>query len=152
MTGAVAQKTMFALTPSRWSVWLVCMLILSLAPQASAETTDATKSTASGNGLQYATAGVLAAFTVTAKVCRRCQYCAVILKPLLLASDSKERKCTAFSDIPWIRMRTLTIARLCRLTKPDDERRRHPRLSLGLPSSRMYTSGRVRSAENLGRR
>ena len=100
MTGAVAQKTMFALTPSRWSVWLVCMLFLSVAPQASAETTDATKSTASGNGLQYATAGVLAAFTVTAKVCPRCQYRVVILKPLLLASANRERKCTRFPIYP----------------------------------------------------
>ncbi len=34
---------------------------------ANAELTDATKSLASGSGLQYATAGVLAQFTVTAK-------------------------------------------------------------------------------------
>lgn len=37
------------------------------APAVNAEATDATKSESSGNGLQFATAGVLAQFTVTAK-------------------------------------------------------------------------------------
>ncbi len=45
--------------------FLLCCL--SIFPDASAELTDATKSLASGSGLQYATAGVLAQFTVTAK-------------------------------------------------------------------------------------
>ena len=43
-------------------------LLALLAPAAvDAEATDATKSESSGNGLQFATAGVLAQFTVTAK-------------------------------------------------------------------------------------
>jgi hypothetical protein len=44
-------------------------VLLGLATLVAGERTDSTKSTASGNGLQYATAGVLAEFTVTAKVC-----------------------------------------------------------------------------------
>jgi hypothetical protein len=46
----------------------VAGLLAQLAPAAvDAEATDATKSESSGNGLQFATAGVLAQFTVTAK-------------------------------------------------------------------------------------
>jgi len=48
--------------------WLSIATLLLCAPLITAETTDATKSTSTGNGLQYATSGVLAAFTVTAKV------------------------------------------------------------------------------------
>jgi hypothetical protein len=40
---------------------------LAITTMAQAELTDATKSLAAGSGLQYATAGVLAQFTVTAK-------------------------------------------------------------------------------------
>ena len=47
---------------------LLSIVLVLLATQSSAETTDATKSVASGNGLQYATSGVQASFTVTAKV------------------------------------------------------------------------------------
>jgi hypothetical protein len=51
----------------RAGLLLVGLLAL-LAPAAvDAEATDATKSESSGNGLQFATAGVLAQFTVTAK-------------------------------------------------------------------------------------
>jgi len=47
---------------------LVVALLALLAPAVvNAEATDATKSESSGNGLQFATAGVLAQFTVTAK-------------------------------------------------------------------------------------
>lgn len=53
--------------------WAHCLcyaaVLLGLATLVAGERTDSTKSTASGNGLQYATAGVLAEFTVTAKVC-----------------------------------------------------------------------------------
>ena len=42
-------------------------MLFVLATSVAGERTDSTKSTASGNGLQYATAGVLAEFTVTAK-------------------------------------------------------------------------------------
>lgn len=50
------------------NVFLSCLTILLFAQAVVSESTDATKSTASGNGLQYATAGVQASFTVTAKV------------------------------------------------------------------------------------
>lgn len=43
------------------------LFIISLAALVSSESTDATKSLATGTGLQYATSGVLAQFTVTAK-------------------------------------------------------------------------------------
>ena len=54
---------------------LPCFAILFFAVAVTAESTDATKSTASGNGLQYATAGVQASFTVTAKVSQRSHAC-----------------------------------------------------------------------------
>jgi len=57
------------MAPRRRGVLLaVAGLLALLAPAAvDAEATDATKSESSGNGLQFATAGVLAQFTVTAK-------------------------------------------------------------------------------------
>jgi hypothetical protein len=52
-------------------LWVSCILYafvgLSVLPSARAEATDATKSESSGSGLQFATAGVLAQFTITAK-------------------------------------------------------------------------------------
>ena len=50
------------------NVFLSCFAVLLFAQAVASESTDATKSTATGNGLQYATAGVQASFTVTAKV------------------------------------------------------------------------------------
>jgi len=54
--------------PPRAALLAVAGLLMLIAPAAvNAEATDATKSESSGNGLQFATAGVLAQFTVTAK-------------------------------------------------------------------------------------
>jgi hypothetical protein len=55
------------LAKNRLFTFSLLLCCLSIFPNASAELTDATKSLASGTGLQYATAGVLAQFTVTAK-------------------------------------------------------------------------------------
>lgn len=55
-------------TGVRAALLAVAGLLVLFAPTAvDAEATDATKSESSGNGLQFATAGVLAQFTVTAK-------------------------------------------------------------------------------------
>jgi|NorSeaMetagenome_1021524.scaffolds.fasta_scaffold300949_2 hypothetical protein len=69
---------MVGLGGGRWARWrrpCYAAMLFVLATSVAGERTDSTKSTASGNGLQYATAGVLAEFTVTAKVYARHDAC-----------------------------------------------------------------------------
>ena len=50
-----------------YSILFLLCYVYTITTVVNAELTDATKSLAAGSGLQYATAGVLAQFTVTAK-------------------------------------------------------------------------------------